>query len=587
MSVTKVSTTLTTRITLPGEPAVTLEADVPCRMRDGVTLMADVYRPVGDGPFPVILIRLPYDKSQAEFGVYYHPAWFARHGYLVVSQDCRGRWRSEGDWYPYRDETNDGYDTIEWAARLPGANGAVGMYGASYAGATQLLAAVSRPPSLTTIVPAVTSSQYYDGWTYEGGALSLAFIASWVTQLAQDTAARAGDTAELRRLQDDFNHAPDYYPHLPVASYPPLANDWAPYFHDWLAHPSYDDYWRQWSIDEDYSRIEVPALHVAGWYDIFLRGSVKNFRGLRRDGGGDAARAGQKLLIGPWAHLPWLPADGSLDAAAGPRAADDWHLRWFDHFLKGEATGVLEAPVTVYMLGENRWRDFADWPPPESTPTPYYLHSEGRAHTMLGDGSLRLDRPGPQPADTFVYEPAAASPSAGGHSCCFPHVAPMGPVDQAVRERAHGVLCYTSEPLAEDLDLAGTADVTLYAATSARDTDWTARLCRVDADGVSINLANGIIRARYRDSLSSPSLLEPYQVYRYTITLGPVGARLFAGQRIRLTVSSSDFAHWDRNLNSGGPLYQEDATAGVVATQTVLHDPAHPSCLILPVLSQT
>lgn len=579
---------MSTSITLPGEPLVVLEADVPCPMRDGVNLLTDIYRPAGDGPFPVILMRLPYDKSSGEFGIYYHPAWFARHGYLVAMQDCRGRHQSEGEWYPFRDEADDGYDAIEWAARLPGANGEVGMYGASYAGATQQLAAVKRPPSLVTIVPAVTASQYYEGWTYRGGALSLAFAASWATQLSHNTAARAGDETELRRLQYDFDHAADHYPHLPLASYPPLGGeyDWAPYFHDWLAHPSYDDYWRRWSIDEDYSRIEVPALHLAGWYDIFVTGSVKNFQGIKRDGGSVAARAGQKLLIGPWLHLPWVPVAGGLDPAAGPLATDEWHRRWFDQFLKGEETGVLDAPVTLYMLGENRWRDFTDWPPPESTPTPFYLHSGGRANTMLGDGSLGREQPGPEPVDQFVYDPAAPAPSCGGHSCCFPHVAPMGPADQADREQQHGVLCYTTEPLPADLELVGEVSVSLYAVTSAVDTDWTARLCWVDAAGRSANLAEGIIRARYRDSLAAPSLLEPNRVYHYTIALGPVGARIAAGQRLRLTVSSSDFPQWDRNLNTGGPLFEEGATAGVVATQTVLHDADHPSCVILPMLDQ-
>lgn len=582
----KVSKRLSTQITLPGEPQVTLEMNVPCVMRDGVTLMNDVYRPAGDGPFPVLLIRLPYDKTSAEFGIYNHPSWFARHGYLVVAQDCRGRHQSEGEWYPFRYEANDGYDAVEWAAKLPGANGKVGMYGASYAGATQLLAAVNRPPSLATIIPAVTSSQYYDGWTYKGGALSLAFIASWATQLAENTAARAGDLAEVRRLQNDFNAAASLNGYLPFAEYPPLAGDWAPYFHDWLAHPTYDDYWRQWSIDEDYSRVDVPALHLAGWYDVFLNGSVKNFTGIKRDGGSAGTKSNQKLLIGPWVHLPWLPADGSLDPAAGPVATDEWHLRWFDHFLKGEATGVLDAPVTVYVMGENRWRDFADWPPPETTPTNYYLHGEGRANTMLGDGRLSLDQPGDEPADTFLYEPANPARSTGGHSCCFHHVAPMGPADQYDREMWPSVLAYTTEPLAEDMYLVGDVAVTLHAATSAVDTDWTARLCRVDASGTSTNLAEGIIRARYRDSLSEPSLLEPNRVYEYTIDLGPVGARIAAGERIRLTVSSSDFPQWDRNLNTGGPLFKEAITAAKSALQTVFHDALRPSHVTLPVLTK-
>lgn len=573
-------------ITLPGEPRITLEADVPCRMRDGVVLIADLYRPQGAGPWPVLLLRLPYDKTQAETVCYFHPSWYAAQGYLVVVQDCRGRWKSEGEWYPFRDEAADGYDTIEWAARLPGANGRVGMYGASYAGATQLLPATLRPPSLVTICPAVTASQYYDGWTYNGGAFALAFAASWAISLAEDTARRRGDEAAQRRLAAAYANAYGSYGHLPLADFPPLADDPAPYFHDWLAHPTDDDYWRRWSIERDYGRIAVPALHIAGWYDVFLSGSVKNFRGLREGAGAQEGRRGQKLLIGPYVHVPWLPVGGSLDPAAGPLAVDAWQLRWFDQFLKGRDTGVLDSPVTVYVMGEERWRDLDAWPPTGSTPTPLYLQSAGRANSALGDGALSSRPPAQQPPDRFVANPAAPTPSQGGHSCCFPIAAPIGPADQGPAERSLGVLVYTSEPLATDLLLIGDASVTLYAATSAADTDWTARLCRVDPDGRSVNLQEGVVRARFRDSLSHPTPIEPNRVYRYEIALGPLGVRLLAGHRLRLTVSSSDFPQWDRNLQTGGPLYREGPGAMVVATQTVLHDAAHPSCVMLPVMGE-
>ena len=570
---------------IPGEPGLSVERDVPCRMADGVALRADVYRPTEGGPFPVLLMRLPYDKRQAEGLNYAHPSWYARHGYVVVVQDCRGRWASEGEWYPFRDEAADGAATIEWAARLPGANGRVGMYGASYAGATQLLAATHRPPSLATICPAVTASRYDEGWTYEGGALSLAFVASWATQLAMDQARRRGDAAEFARLVSAFNNGHDWYGCLPLSAYPPLANGVAPYFQDWLAHPPDDDVWRRWSIEADYRRIVAPALHVAGWYDVFLGGSVRNFVGLRRAAGNEVARRGQKLLVGPWTHLPWVSVCDHFDSVAGPRVVDDWQLRWFDHILKGEPDdGLLTSPVTVFVQGEERWRDLDDWPPPGATATPFYLHSDGRANSALGDGRLAPDRPEAEPPDRFVYDPLSPAPSPGGHSCCFEHVAPMGPIDQEPRERWNTVLVYTSEPLERDLVLLGEASVTLYAATTATDTDWTARLCRIDPAGESINLREGIIRARYRESFAAPSLLEPDRVYRYEIVLGPIGVRVPAGHRLRLQVSSSDFPHWDRNLNTGGPLFAEPSHAAVVATQTVLHDAAHPSCVALPVM---
>ena len=569
---------------MPGFPGVTVERNVPCAMRDGVTLMADCYRPSGDGLFPVILIRLPYDKTQAENIAYAHPAWYAKHGYIVVAQDTRGRYASAGEWYPFRHEAEDGYDTIEWAARLPGANGRVGMYGFSYAGATQLLPATLRPPSLVTICPVMTASQYYEGWTYNQGAFALAFAASWAMSLGINGAQRRGDDAAMASYATAFAAAMGWHWYLPLNAHPPLCGEETPYYVDWLAHPTYDDYWRQWSIDEDYGRIETPALHVAGWYDVFLAGTVKNFVSLRCAAGTEEARRNQKLVIGPWYHIPWKPIVGQVSESAAPSIVDDWQLYWFDQFLKQSYTGVMDSPVTIFVMGEDRWRDFDDWPPAAAIPTPWYLHSDGRANSAFGDGRLSIDAPGDEPADVFTYDPGVPNQSQGGHSCCFDFAAPMGPADQAPSEQYHQVLVYTSDPLAEDLLLIGDAEVLLYAASSAVDTDWTARLCRVDERGVSINLQEGIVRARFRDSLTDPTPIEPDRVYEYRIELGPVGIRIPAGHRLRVAVSSSDFPHWDRNLNTGGQLGAEGLSAAVVATQVVLHDAAHPSRVILPVM---
>lgn len=563
---------------LPGLPGVTLQRDVPCRMRDGVTLYSDVYRPEGEGPFPVILMRLPYDKAGAENIAYTDPSWYARHGYLVVIQDNRGRCKSEGEFIPFLHEAEDGYDTIEWAAKLPGANGRVGMYGFSYAGATQLMPATLRPPSLVTICPAMTASQYYDGWSYNQGALSLAFAMSWATQLASGDARRAKDGAALGQLDMAFAGIHGWHWFLPLASYPPLAGEYGGYFSDWLAHPTYDNYWRRWSIDEDYSRLTTPALHIAGWYDIFLAGSVKNYLGMRDGAGTAGARAGQKLVIGPWVHMPWAPVSASPEGVE-PTVVDDLQLRWFDRFLKGEETGVMDAPVSLYVMGAEEWRDYPDWPPPGSEPVQWYLHSRGRANSRFGDGFLSKEAPGDEPPDVFTYDPAYPNQSNGGHSCCFGFVSPMGPADQRASEELNGVLVYTSEPLARPMELIGDVTVTLYAASSARDTDWTARLCEVHPDGRSINLQEGIVRARYRDSLTEPSLIEPDRVYRYKILLGPVGVRIAAGNRLRLSISSSDFPQWDRNLNTGGPLFGEVLTDAVVARQTVLHNVGNASHL--------
>jgi uncharacterized protein len=563
---------------LPGLPEVTVQRNLPCRMRDGVTLYADVYRPAGRGPFPVILMRLPYDKTQAETINYSHPSWYAQHGYMVVVQDIRGYWASEGEFTPFLNEAEDGYDTIEWAAHLPGANGRVGMYGFSYAGATQLMPATLRPPSLVTVCPALTAAQYYEGWTYNQGALALAFTMSWAVNLAGMEARRARDDEAMASLQAAYAGSQGWNWYLPLSEFPPLTGKYGGYFFDWLAHPTYDDYWRRWSIDEDYSRLTVPALHIAGWYDIFLAGSVKNFLGMRAGAGSDAARAGQKLVVGPWTHMPWAPASVTHEGC-GPGIVDDFQLRWFDQFLKGEESGVLDAPVTLFVMGAETWRDYPDWPPPGSEPLRWFFHSKGRANSRFGDGTLSLDPPAEEPPDLFTADPMAPAASIGGHSCCLNFVAPMGPADQRAAEEFNSVLVYTSEPLGEPLELIGDVTVTLYAATSARDTDWTARFCEVHPDGRSINLQEGIVRARYRESLIEPSLLEPDRVYRYDISLGPVGVRIAAGNRLRVTISSSDFPQWDRNLNTGDDLFTEPPSAAVVATQTVLHNADHASHL--------
>lgn len=563
---------------------VTVQRDVPAVMRDGTTLLADVYRPAAESDLPVLLMRTIYDKRSGipVFGSA-HPAWFAARGYVVVVQDCRGRYSSEGKFYPYQHEIEDGYDSVEWAARLPGADGKVGMMGFSYVGATQLLAAIARPPSLASITPAFTASQYYDGWTYNGGALSLAFIGYWATLLALEEARRAGDLEGRLQLEAALGGAPIWYWSLPVAGYPPLQSPHAGFFKDWVEHCSYDDYWRRWSIDEDYSRVEVPALHLGGWYDVFLSGTVRNFTGVSEAGGGEA-RGRQKLLLGPWAHMPWTPV-GRFGSADGPstREIDDWLIRWFDATLKGADNGVLDSPVTLFTLDGGR-RDFDAWPPPGTVMEDWFIHSGGQANSKFGDGTLDRTAPGDEPPDLYVHDPGVPVPSQGGHSCCFDHITPMGPADQHAAEVGRTVLVYTSEPLEEDVELAGEAHVTLFAATTAVDTDFAARLCVVDAEGRSVNLQEGILRARYRESLSEPSLLNPGEVYELRIELGPLGARVEAGSRLRLNIASSDFPQWDRNLNTGAVPLTDGTFDAVPATQTVLHNRSHPTRVTLPVL---
>jgi putative CocE/NonD family hydrolase len=568
-------TSSATELLAPGYADVTLERDIDCRLSDGTVLRADVYRPAAEVSLPVLLMRLPYGKTTAgaNWG-YAHPAWYASRGYVVAVQDVRGRYASEGEFTPFVHETSDGYESVEWAAGLRGSNGKVGMYGFSYPGATQLLAAVSRPPSLGAIAPGFTSAQFYEGWAYTGGAFSLASMAGWASFLAVEAARRRGDDTAHAALLGALGAAAALYWTLPLRDYLPLLAVDAPYFPVWLEHSSFDDYWRATAVDEDFSRITVPALHTGGWYDIFHAGTVANFRGM--------GPAPQKLLMGPWQHSPWRAIGAGVRQDAGANEVDDWHLRFFGEVLKGERSGFFDHPGRVFVLGED-WRDVDGWPPSQSVEVAYYLHSAGRANSAYGDGTLSLDPPGDERADVYLYDPLMPSISLGGHSCCSEAIAPMGPADQEPHEASKAVLVYTSEPLDLELVVLGDVWVDLYASSTAVDTDFTARLCVVDRDGTSINLKEGIVRARFRDSLAEPSLLEPGKVYRFTIPLGPLGIRLEPGKRIRLDIASSDFPQWDRNLNTGGPPGSEPATAAVVATQAVFHDSARRSRLRLPV----
>lgn len=575
----------------PGPCAVEKQADVPAKMRDGTVLLADVYRPREAGSYPVLLMRLPYDKDAAQTYVYAKPEAYASHCYVVVIQDVRGQYKSEGRFHPFRDEGVDGYDTVEWAAALPGSNGKVGMYGFSYVGATQWLAATQKPPHLAAIAPAHTSSDYYDGWSYQGGAFSLAFLESWpLTSIALSGSRRLGDQAVLDRIEEAQGKVRETYGYLPLKDYPwlfPGRQDVAPYFYEWVEHDTWDAYWQRWSIRTRYQDVQIPALNVAGWYDVFLNGGTENFVGMRAKGGSEAAREGQRLVVGPWIHLPWERKVGELDF--GPEAAnpiDELQLRWFDRWLKGVDDGAArEPPVRVFVMGADKWREAEDWPIPGTRFTTYYLHSRGAANTRFGNGVLSTEPPGDDEApDRYRYDPANPVPSRGGHSCCTPDVAPVGPFDQAEVEERADVLVYSTPPLDQPVEVTGPITVTLHAASSAPDTDFTAKLVDVHPDGRAINLNNGIIRARFRNSLEHPEAIEPGRVHAYEIQVWPTSNLFKPGHRIRLEISSSNFPHFDRNPNTGHEFGQ-DATMRV-ADQAIHHDRERPSHVVLPIIPQ-
>jgi putative CocE/NonD family hydrolase len=565
-------------------------------MRDGTILRADVYR-LDDGQrHPVLLSRTPYNKSLPLLSYLpLDPIRAAAAGYAVVIQDSRGRFTSEGAFCPFLNEAADGYDTVEWAATQSWSNGNVGMYGISYFGATQWLAATAAPPHLKAIFPSLTASDYHEGWTYQGGAFALGFNMSWtMAVLAPETLMRLAKTEpratnELTQLLGGVDKMHDWFRFLPQHEFPLFRNG-APYYYDWLAHPGEDDYWTQWKIENFYSQMTVPAYNLGGWHDIFLGGTIRNFLGMREQGKTREAREGQKLIIGPWAHtVPYSNVVGEVDfglAAAGAALdLDGMHLRWFDHWLKGINTGLMEEPpVRLFVMGTNVWRTENEWPLARTRYTNYYFHSEGKANSVHGGGTLSLEKPGTEKSDVYLYDPRNPAPTRGGGLCCWAGSVPNGAYDQRPVEERPDVLVFSTSVLESDVEVTGPITVTLFAASSASDTDFTAKLVDVHPNGFARNLTDGIIRARYRESTRTAKLIEPGRVYEYTIDLWATSNVFRAGHRIRLEISSANFPRFDANPNTGRTIATEGE--GQPALQTVFHDSERPSHVRLPIIPQ-
>lgn len=576
---------------------VIVERDIRVQMRDGVRLATDVYRPKGDGPWPVLLERTPYGKSFAWFtaGLIVNPLVAVERGYAVVVQDTRGRSGSQGPFEPFLHEADDGYDTVEWAASQPWSDGAVGVFGSSYLGVTALQAALAAPPHLKAGVSYLTGANYHNGWTYSGGAFELSFNLWWTSFLAWDTFARVrlrpkereATLAALAEIASDWETAAR---HLPLAELPAFKKV-APYWREWLEHPSYDAFWKRVDQTAKAGGLKVPLLQVAGWFDNFARGHFDLLAAMQSIRG--RAKGRSRLVIGPWDHEAYLSvrptASGSREfgpaAVGGVTLMSDLALGWFDQWLKGEdsCTASDSAPVRYFVMGENRWAGALTWPP-KHKPTAWYLRSAGAANSRLGDGALSPGEPGPDPPDSFLYDPADPVPSVGGRTLA-PIFGPGGIQDQSDVELRDDVLVYTSPMLTAPVSIAGPVTAVLHVSSSAVDTDVTAKLVDVEPDGFCANVAEGIIRARYREGFNREVLLAQGEPTELTVDLWHVAHTFLPGHAIRLEVSSSSFPRWDRNLNcatSPGLAGPEELQ---VAFQQVLHDPAHPSRLVLPVVS--
>ena len=553
---------------------VSVQTNVRVKMRDGVSLVADIYRPKADGPLPVLLTRTPYNRKDPSTGIS-----LASSGYVVIMQDTRGRFDSEGEFYPFRHEANDGYDTIEWAASLPGTNGQVGMFGGSYVGATQMLAASSNPPHLTGIFPYVTAMEYYEGWTYEGGALMQWFTSSWTSGLSEDT---------VRRKTATLNRSRQWVEQLPPEDYRlfdlPAAAEIAPYFRDWVEHETNDDYWRKIKVSDSYSQMNIKALHAGGWHDIFSGGSIRNFIRLQKEAPSKEAREGQRLMMGPWAHAATSPEGKIGDVTFGNQAVLDMNatiVKWYDFALKGKQNEfATTAPVKIFVMGDNAWRAENEFPLARARETRYYLHAGKGAQSAAGDGGLSTAAPHNEKPDIYEYDPASPVRTIGGRLCCGG--LPPGPFDQRPNESRTDVLVYSTPPLARDVEVTGFITAELYAATSAADTDFTAMIVDVDPAGYARYLGDGIIRARFRNSTEKAEPIEPGRIYKYTIDLWATSNVFKAGHRIRVYISSSNFPRFNRNLNTGERTL--GGTRMLKARQTIYHDAKHPSAIVLPII---
>lgn len=569
---------------------VVFERNVPCTMRDGAVLMANVFRPDEGGEYPVVLTRLPYGKDTGFLYMMLDPVALAESGYIVVVQDVRGRFASGGEYQGFDQEFDDGYDTVEWASKLPGSNGLVGMYGASYFGFTQLAAAATGHPALKTLTPTIVFDDPLDGVTFRSGALEWGLMAGWymsamvppeLFKVAMRDSSRLPD---LLRMVYDVDHLPaEGYNDLPITDFPALRRTglFSSLFYD-ITHPI--EMQGRLSIRPRYERMTVSAAFTGGWFDIFTKSTIEAYQRIRANG--QPAR----LTVGPWTHMNQTNAVGELTfGMAANNALLDLredpttrHRRWFDSQLKGIDNGIVkEPPIKLFVMGENRWKSVSDWPLPETKFTPFYLHSGGGAQTSAGDGTLSMTAPGSETADQYVYNPANPVITHGG-SLLMPAEYPSGPVDQARVEEREDVLVYTSDVLTEPLEVTGPIEAKLWVTSSAVDTDFVVRLTDVHPDGRSYNVVDGIVRMRYRNGMEKPGLIEPGTVYPITVDCWATSNVFLPGHRIRVQVTSSNFPRWNRNLNTGAS--NEETSEFVAATQTVLHDDEHPSHVVLPVI---
>jgi uncharacterized protein len=547
--------------------AVRIDFNQRPKMRDGVELSADVYRPNSAGRFPTILLRTPYNKvSGGKLAVERMRNYVAR-GYVVVNMDVRGRGDSDGVFTPWRQEGKDGYDSIEWCAAQPWCNGKVGTMGGSYLGYDQWVAAVEQPPHLAAMIALVSPS---DPFVEDPSGLPTPMNISWYHFTAGHVNQNM-DAVDWSRVHS----------HLPMIDMDEAAGRRLPFWREMFAHTRLDDWWEPCRYQNKFEKVKVPVLHISGWYDDEQIGTPLNFIGMTTKASSPEIGQRQKLLMGPWPHaVNSTTRLGKVDFGPSARIdLDAYQLRWLDRWLQDKETGIDKEPaVRIFVMGDNAWREEKEWPLARTQWTKYYLHSQGKANTLSGDGTLSAVQPAAEPPDRYAFDPAKPTPFLTEPS--FAQIG--GPDDYRPVEARQDVLVYTSPILTEDVEVTGPIRAKLFAASSARDTDFMAMLIDVWPDGFAQRLCDGMVRARFRDGMDKPALIEPGRVYAYEIDCWNTCQVFKKGHCIRLQISSSAFPKFSLSLNTGEEL--GTTTKMQIANQSIVHDGEHASYVLLPII---
>jgi putative CocE/NonD family hydrolase len=560
----KVSLTTTTE---DRYSSIVVENNISIPMRDGIRLYANIYRPDKEGKYPVVLIRLPYGKDEYYCYMPAHGKYWVSKGYACVVQDVRGKWCSEGKFDPFINEPNDGYDTLDWIAGQPWCDGNIGMTGESYYGYTQWAVAPLNHPNLKCIVPGNTAANIYGEFMYIDHAFCLKTIGNW------------GPEMNSRTYANHFRQNPW---HLPLIDIPDDAGIPCNYYRDWIKHPTRDSYWDPINVDQKFGEIKIPVLNWGGWYDVFVRSTINDWIGMRTHASDETVRDSQYLIISPCDHetTPMFTGrTGRFDVGKTAWTYD--HVQHFyDYYLKGIDNGLKQEPhVKIFVLGDNKWRYENEWPLARTVYTKFFFHSQGKANTLRGDGSLSKLEPSDESPDLFRYDPKHPV-DITLHTDLW-NLARTAKDRRRVEKRAD-VLVYSSSILDKDLEITGPIKATIYAASTARDTDFTATLVDVFPDGYGQFIQEGIVRARYRNPQAEPSLIEPGKVYEYIIDLWATSYVVKAGHRIRVEISSSNFNRYDRNPNTGDEFGLH--TRIIEANQTIYHNSTFPSHITLPII---